>query len=97
MLVLVVLHVIRVLHARVLRQVLARLPERSGAVGARVVLALLVHRAHVHVAVVGPTEGTVAAWAGVFVPGRVPERRFAILHLHQLYVEAVHPTPSTGT
>ena len=67
--------------AHVLRQA-ARLPERGGAVGARVVPALLVHRAHVHVAVVGPTEGTVAAWAGVFVPGRVPERRFAILHLH---------------
>ena len=41
---LVTLRVFRVLRAHVRRQV-ARLAERSGAVGARVVLALLVHRA----------------------------------------------------
>ena len=48
----------------VLRHV-ARLAERSGAVGARVVLALLVRRAHVPIAIAWFAEGAIAARASV--------------------------------
>ena len=92
---LVTLRVIRVLRAHVLRHV-ARRAERGGAVGARVVPALLVHRAHVRRQVARTHELGGAARAGVWALARFGRlyHRWSTVHsvLEELSPRFVIPT-----
>ena len=65
-----------------MRPHISRLAERSGAVGARVVLALLVHRAHVPIALAWTDEGAIALRAGVRAPSLLSLLNGALLSLN---------------